>query len=141
MSTATIEQAKLNVNGTSYMLIPAVIERTTLGYEDHGVMVGWLHLEYRGSGQGAGGYVLDSPEKTEDGKSHRVGTGYGLDWIIRVLETVGVDNWESLSRARINILKSTDAWGPIEGIANILRPEQSFLVFKDHARSWEGKTR
>ena len=34
----------------------AVIQSTMLGYEDHGILTCFLHLDYSGAGQGFGGY-------------------------------------------------------------------------------------
>jgi hypothetical protein len=134
--TATIEHAKIKIDGTPYLMIPALIEKTTLGYEDHGIMLAWLHLDYTGSAQGAGGYVLDTYDEEQ---GHRVGSAYGLDWIIRVLKVVGVDEWESVPRHRIYALKTTSDWGPIDGIASISKPDKNYLIFEEHAELWKEK--
>jgi len=59
----------------------ARIESTMLGIEDQGILTCYLHLRQEGAGQGFGGYSL---------KSH------GIDMIKRILETVGVSDWEDL---------------------------------------------
>ena len=73
--------------------INARIEKTMLGYEDHGILTFYLSLDYSGGGQGFGGYGLDEFDKEKD---RRVGTAYGIEAIGRVLKTVGVDTWEKL---------------------------------------------
>ena len=70
----------------------AIIESTTLGYADHDVLSFWLMLDYGGTGQGFGGFALDGPGKN----GHRVGCAFGLEAIMGVLTTLGVDTWEKL---------------------------------------------
>lgn len=62
----------------------AIIESTMLGIEDHGMITCFLHLNYGGSGQGFGGYSLESMDSK------------GITFIRKILETVGVDKWEQL---------------------------------------------
>jgi hypothetical protein len=59
----------------------AVIERVQLGYEDHGIPTCWLFLKYDGCGQGFGGWDL---------------RWYGIDFILKILSTLSVNNWEEL---------------------------------------------
>lgn len=75
----------------------ARIARTTLGYEDHGIMSVWIHLDYGGSGQGFGGYALDTPLRDSTGKFlKRIGTAFGMDFIMCILKTLDVPTWEKL---------------------------------------------
>ena len=60
----------------------AVIEDTMLGFEDHGFLTFFLHLDYGGSGQGAGGIILSG--------------AYTDHYIREILKTVGVEKWEQL---------------------------------------------
>ena len=76
----------------------ALIKSTFLGVEDHGIFTLWLRLEWDGSGQGAGGRALD---ESKDG--NRVGTIYGHQMIIDILQTVGVSKWEDLPGKHIRI--------------------------------------
>jgi hypothetical protein len=61
----------------------AKIERTSLGYEDHGLLTFYLYLAYSGAeAQGAGGYILG---------------GEHTDRFVRgVLNSCGVSEWEKL---------------------------------------------
>ena len=74
-------------------IINARIESTSLGIEDHGILSFFLHLEFDGSGQGFGGYALDTFDKE---KKRRVGHAFGTDCILRILEVLKVHNWEDL---------------------------------------------
>jgi len=61
----------------------AKVERTFLGFEDHGILTAFLHVSYGtgGGGQGIGGFDL------------RVRGGRFLE---RLLKACGVDSWEQL---------------------------------------------
>ncbi len=86
----------------------AIIESTQLGNSDHGgVMDCWLFLKYDGGGQGFGGYCLDEPrfEKGVEPRKFigRFGTAWGMEYIKRVLQTVGVDRWENLPGQHVRV--------------------------------------
>lgn len=93
----------------------AIIKSVNLGIEDHGILTCFLHLEFDSAGQGFGGYSLD----TYDEKlKKRVGHAFGTQFILRVLETVGVDNWEDLEGKTIRF-DTKD--GLIIGIGHIIK--------------------
>lgn len=113
----------------------ATIKSTTLGWEDHGILTAMLDLTWDGSGVGVGGYCLD---QTTGGPDYgRRGTAYGLDHIMRIMETVGVDRWEKLPGSRVVVLfESENAWGGTSrGIAG-LQNGRVFLL-KEHAEAWQ----
>lgn len=91
----------------------AKITKTMLGYEDHGIFTAWLDLSYGSSGQGAGGYSLDTPIQDENDKFlGRVGTASGMDFIIGIIEACGVQKWEDVAgRTVIALTDSDDEWG------------------------------
>jgi hypothetical protein len=98
----------------------AKIESTMLGYEDHGIMTCFLHLRQGSSCQGFGGYGLDdAPPKDKRGNRHgdRQPNKLAGFWIKRILETVGVDNWEDLPGKFIRV--DGEEFGDIFGIGNI----------------------
>lgn len=68
----------------------AQIERVSFGKDDHGIMSLMLFLKYNGSGQGFGGYALDT---WDESRKRRVGTAYGMEWIMRLMDTVGVTDF------------------------------------------------
>jgi hypothetical protein len=69
------------------------IRSTMLGTEDHGIFTCFIDIDFDGSGQGFGGYGLDSWSKKHD---RRIGTAYGLEFIKHILDVVGVEKWEDL---------------------------------------------
>ena len=78
----------------------ARIEGTTLGIEDHGCLIFYLHLDYGGGGQGFGGFVLDT--HVERGQP-RIGTVFGTTAILRVLQVLGVGTWEKLPGTPVRV--------------------------------------
>jgi hypothetical protein len=71
----------------------AKIDETMLGWEDHGIFTCVVGLDYGGSHQGAGMYMLDTFDKKAD---RRVGTAEGTEFLMRFLRACGVDRWERL---------------------------------------------
>lgn len=91
----------------------AKITSTMLGIEDHGIFTAMLYVEYEaGSGQGIGGYTLDQPHRDANDKFvGRVGTAYGMQFIMGMLKAVGVDAWEKLTGQMIYVLRESDSCG------------------------------
>ncbi len=97
----------------------AVINSTMLGVEDHGILSCFIHLQYDGGGQGFGGYAMDSPTRSANPKDERrVGTAWGMEFIRRVLDVVGVNNWEDLKGKHVRV-KAT--FSKVESIGNIIK--------------------
>ena len=82
------------------MIENAVIEKTTLGMEDHGLFTCFVIVAGDGWGCGFGGYRLDEYDKTA---KKSFGTAYGLEFIKRILETLEVENWEDLPGTRLRV--------------------------------------
>lgn len=126
-------QTIIKHDGVTYTGQIGTIKRTTLGIEDHGIMSAMLHVEWKGGGIGVGGYTLDGPRKDDDGKRlGRFGSAFGMDHIIRILETVGVEKWEALPGKQVIVLfKDGGGWGSTAcGIAGITN--ENVLDFKKH---------
>jgi hypothetical protein len=102
----------------------AIITCAELSNDDHGVLTGWLHLDYGGSGQGFGGYGLYLPKSF---LHHKIESLAG-HWIFRVLEIAGVSNWSDLPGKTIRV-KAT--FGGVIEIGHIVKddwfnPEKDF---------------
>lgn len=87
----------------------AKIKSTSLGYEDHGILTCFLHLEQQGVGQGFGGYRLDAP----NGGDSEMGTF----WIQRILSVVDVQRWEDVVGKYVRV--EGEEFGDIFGIGHI----------------------
>jgi len=105
----------------------AVIESTMLGVEDRGIFSFSLTLNYGGSGQGAGGYVLDKPIKDKNGTFiKREATSLAGKLIMKILDVVGVEKWEDLKGQHIKVRAS---WDSVYAIGNFL--EDKWLDFEE----------
>ena len=112
----------------------AKIARTTLGYEDHGILTCFLHLEWEGGGQGFGGYGLDAWVGERSEKGRRWGTAYGMEFVAQILKVVGVDAWEKLPG---KFVRMEHDWGKIYRIGHItdekwFAPESLTAAFDEH---------
>lgn len=81
----------------------AKIRSTSLGYLGHGVVSCMIHLDYGDSAQGFGGYCFDTPEDVGLKTFRRTGTAWGMEFIIRILNTVGVERWEDLLGKHVRV--------------------------------------
>ncbi|MGI6878788.1 hypothetical protein [Microbacterium sp. gxy059] len=129
-------------NGTEYGGQIGTVASTRLGYESHGILTVSLIVEWAGGGVSVGGFILDTPTDPDNRDYSRRGTAFGLDHIIRIIETVGVSAWEDLKgRQLIVLFEGPTAWGAQSvGIASTT-DESSVLVFKEHAETWLGEAR
>ena len=80
----------------------AVIESARITNDDHGLLTAWLGLDYGGSGQGFGGYVLYLPtcfSHHADALKHN----FAGHFIWRVMEVAGVSEWSNLPGKTIRV--------------------------------------
>jgi hypothetical protein len=83
----------------------AKIDSTMLGYEGHNILTCMLYLSYgSSSAQAFGGYNLTTPSELKK-------------WVQKILEVVGVENWEDLPGKHIRVESDS---GRIYKIGNLL---------------------
>lgn len=112
----------------------AKIERTMLGWEDHGILTCMLTVSYGGgSAQGIGGYTLDEPVR--DGQNNfvgRRGTDYGMEFVARMIQACGVQTWEEVKGRTILVLHEDDRWhSPVIGIKPLPTEGGKEFIFDD----------
>ena len=95
----------------------AIIKSVSITNDDHGILSAWLHLDYGGSGQGFGGYVLYVPK---DFKARTNQKNYAGHFIWRTMEVAGVYEWGELPGKTIRV--RCDA-GKIHAIGNIIKED------------------
>lgn len=95
----------------------AVIKSASIEIEDHGILSGWLYLDYGDSGQGFGGYALYLPKSYNH---HILNVGYAGHWIYRVLEIAGVNKWSDLPGKTIRVKCD---WNKIRSIGHIIKDD------------------
>lgn len=95
----------------------AKITHVSITMADHGCLTFWLTLEGSGWGCGFGGYCI--------GKGHRgakefsAKNGWGLEAMMRIMDTVGVETWEDLKGKYVRA--EVESWGgTITKIGNIM---------------------
>jgi hypothetical protein len=116
----------------------AKITSTALGYEDHGILSCVLIVDYGGSGQGVGGYALDTPIRDANDKFlRREGTAFGMEFVARIIRACGVDEWEDVKGRTIFVLQDLEegqvAWGnsKVLGIENLPTERGEQFIFQD----------
>ena len=102
----------------------AKITGARLLIEDHGILTIFLDLDYGGSGQSFGGYALHISSKKNYGRD------VGGFFIWRILETVGVWDWNDLTGKTIRVKAAYDK---VHAIGNIIEdrwfdPQKEFAV-------------
>lgn len=109
----------------------AKIVKTKLGTEDHGIFTFWLDVDFDGGGVGIGGWALD---EWDPAQKKRVFQSESMEIIQKILETVGVENWEDLSGKYIRI--KSDGWGStVEEIGNLM--SEKWLNFRTFFEAYQ----
>lgn len=135
-------KVKVEHHGVTYAGQIATIKSTMLGTEDHGLWTFYLNVQWPGGGVGVGGYCLDISQKDADGKFvDRVGTAYGLDVLMRVCETVGVDRWEQLPGQQVIVLFEGESYLGSQSLGIAGTTSGKVLILKEHAEAWKTSER
>jgi hypothetical protein len=83
----------------------------------------WLMLDYHGSGQGFGGFMLYTPpdwgRPGELPKAPQL--NYCGHWVYRCLQIADVDDWGKLPGRTIRVRRGE--WGPISAIGHIVKDD------------------
>lgn len=109
----------------------ARIKSTKLGREDHGIMTFMIHIEFDCSNFGVsnqcgiGGYALDRYDRET---KKRVFSAKGMEAISKILDMVGVDNWEDLKGKYIRV-KENGLGSSIDEIGNLM--EEKWFNLKE----------
>lgn len=99
-------ESTLTHEGVTYAATIVTIERTALGREDHGIFLAQLHVDGGGWGTTVGGHALDNKPREREPGSPRLGTAFGMQYIIEVITTVVGEygRWEDVKGKRIFLL-------------------------------------
>jgi len=100
------------------MITNGIIESATITNDEHGILSAWVFVDYGGSGQGFGGYVLYLPKDFSHSTNQR---NYAGHFIWRVMEAAGVSEWSKLKGRAIRIEKNAEYSGPIIAIGHIIK--------------------
>lgn len=92
------------------------IKNVSISMADHGVLTYGITLEGSGWGCVYGGYCIGHGYL---GSESFDGSGKGLEAMMRIMDTVGVEKWEDLAGKYMRI--ATKGWGgTVEIIGNVL---------------------
>ena len=129
----------VSYEGETYYGQIAEVTSVSLGPAHHGIWSAYLNCAGKSWGIGVGGFTLDNPVKNEDGThSHREGTGWGMDHIMKLVDTVGAESWEDcVGKYVIVLFKNNNSLGQSAiGIANITDPNKVYLIER-HVNEWK----
>ena len=119
-------------------ILNATITGTMLGTEDHGIFTCYIHLSGASWGCSFGGYALDEYQGT---RGKRVGTAYGMRFIMALLHTLKLEKWEELQGQLVRV----ESEGLGRGLAKIghliedrwFDPKQFSAEYKAEAQKGE----
>lgn len=95
----------------------AKITNVSITMADHGCLTFWITVESDGWGCSIGGYSIGLGYL---GAGKFDGYGPGLEAMMRIMDTVGVDRWEDLKDKYIRV--ESDGWGStVTCIGNIIK--------------------
>ena len=98
----------------------AKISNVSITMADHGCLTFWVTLEGGSWGCGFGGYCIGKGCLGAEPDEFTAESGNGLVAMMRIMDTVGVSNWENLKGQYVRC-KIKD-WGEgIDEIGNILK--------------------
>lgn len=100
--------------------------------EDHGILTLSMTFDFGGSGQGIGGYALDTFDRDRD---RRVGTAGGLDFVLRTLNLFKVDRLRAIVGRTAFAVYATDR-GIIDGIEIPAHDGGGIFMFENWRREW-----
>lgn len=109
----------------------ATIKSTTLDIERG--LSAWLHLDYGGTGQGFGGFILYAKHAWTEGG--QLQANYAGHFIQRCIEIGGVEQWEKLPGRNIRVRREDGFNGKVIAIGHItnddwFNPQQDFEDYK-----------
>ena len=100
---------------TNFTREVAKIRRTSLGFEDHGILTAYLHVDFGGSGQGLGGYNLTGAACAK--------------FVAGTLKALDVTDWKDLTGRYLYVLR--DEQQRVVGIENLPTDKGERFLFAD----------
>lgn len=80
----------------------AIIESAEINFE-RDCLSAWVHLDYGGSGQGMGGYVLLPGPSYTHRKASEEGPNYAGIFIEQIMRVAGVERWSALKGKTVRV--------------------------------------
>ncbi len=114
----------------------AIITCASIRVDRGFILTAYLHLDYGAAGQSFGGYVLGGiGGEGIKAADHAAQPNICGHFIARVLDIVGVDNWDDLKGKTVRV---RGTYGRVESIGHIVKdkwfsPEADFSAFRKEA--------
>jgi hypothetical protein len=108
------------------------IRSASLGYEDHEILTIILDVDYGGSSQMVGGFLLAPVDEGYGTPKPRARPG-AMDYIIGIMRACGVRRWEDVAgRTVFFAWKSATAWNTMPaGIKNLPTERGELFLFEE----------
>lgn len=105
----------------SEVIMNAIIQDAEVRLDRGVFLSAWLMLDYGGSSQGFGGYVLGGVPSVPAGE-HWDQPNFAADFIVRCMMAAGVESWNECVGKTIRVRKS-DKFGSIIAIGHIVKDD------------------
>jgi len=112
-------------DGDTVYVCSAIIESARVGFDRDVFLSVWLTLDFGGSVQGFGGYVLGGTPDCAAGR-HDTQKNICAEFIVSCLLAGDVDRFDKLVGKAIRVKKRKDAWGDIIAIGHIVKDDRWF---------------
>jgi hypothetical protein len=138
--TPAFSQPSLTVPEGVFSAELGIVDDSFIGIEDHGVFSINLNFDFRSTGQGLGHRCIATSREQPDGTYKMIGTAVGCDYIIRLMEVLGVREWKEVVGQRVYCLRDGTSFGSILGLANVDDPAGSYIIFAPYFDSWKDQS-
>lgn len=122
-------------------VVNAIIESARICISRGFLLDSWLSLDYGGTGQGFGGYVLGGigDEKVPSAQ-HAEQPNLAAEWIVSILQAAGVDDWKDVPGKAVRVRREEGFNGRVTGIGHITRNDRWFLPEQRFAQMTQGRS-
>lgn len=111
----------------------AIITKATITIERGFLLSSWVYLDYGGSGQGLGGFVLGGTPDSKAGD--HTAANFAAEWIVGVMRAADVEDWSSLPGRAVRVRRDREGLsGTVVGIGHIIRDDRWFSPESAFAR-------
>lgn len=109
-------------------IVNAIIESADIRIERGFMLDSWLSLDYGGTGQGFGGFVLGGfGDERVPAARHAEQPNLAAEWIISILRAADVENWKDVPGKSVRVRRESGWNGMVVGIGHITKDDRWFL--------------
>jgi hypothetical protein len=108
------------------------VESVSFGPICNGIMSSYVALDFGGSCQGFGGYVLDDFDKKKD---RRVGSAAGMDWMMQLFQLFDVESLDAMKDKAVYAIRDKP-YGKIIGLETPAFDGSRKFIIADWLAAW-----